>query len=66
MHSTNQNSKSSLTTVTPQTLKFTSMIIFDIETNALKIEDITEIFCCGVNGGEDTALYKNLRIGYQF
>lgn len=33
------------------------MIVFDIETNALKIKDITKIWCCAINGGEDTSLY---------
>ena len=38
---------------------FTSMTIFDIETNALKIEDITEIHCCAINSGKETVLYRD-------
>ena len=36
-----------------------SMIIFDIETNALKIDDITKIHCCALNSGGDTVLYTD-------
>ena len=35
------------------------MIIFDIETNALKIDEVTEIHCCAINDGEETILYKD-------
>ncbi len=37
----------------------TSMTVFDIETNALKINDITKIHCCALNSGEETALYTD-------
>jgi DNA polymerase I-like protein with 3'-5' exonuclease and polymerase domains len=37
----------------------TSTIVFDIETNALKINDITTIHCCAINAGEETKLYKD-------
>tara|TARA_R100001086_G_scaffold51282_1_gene22841 strand:- start:4412 stop:6340 length:1929 start_codon:yes stop_codon:yes gene_type:complete len=37
----------------------TSTIVFDIETNALKINDITEIHCCAINNGGETKLYKD-------
>jgi len=35
------------------------MTIFDIETNALKISDVTEIHCCAINNGDETVLYKD-------
>jgi DNA polymerase I-like protein with 3'-5' exonuclease and polymerase domains len=37
----------------------TSTIVFDIETNALKINDITKIHCCALNNGRETKLYKD-------
>jgi DNA polymerase-1 len=37
----------------------TLMTTFDIETNALKINDITEIHCCALNSGEETVLYTD-------
>jgi len=37
----------------------TSTIVFDIETNALKINDITAIHCCAINNGDETKLYKD-------
>ena len=33
--------------------------MFDIETNALKIDEITEIHCCGISDGTETVLYKD-------
>tara|TARA_R100001530_G_scaffold90636_1_gene62974 strand:+ start:3036 stop:4910 length:1875 start_codon:yes stop_codon:yes gene_type:complete len=41
-------SKSSSNTVILRNSKSTSMRVFDIETNALKIDDITKIHCCVV------------------
>ena len=35
------------------------MTIFDIETDALKISDVTEIHCCAINSGEETVLYRD-------
>ena len=35
------------------------MTTFGIETNALKINDITEIHCCALNSGEETVLYTD-------
>ena len=57
--STIRKSKSLLTTALKTTSQYTSMIVFDIETNALKIKDITKIWCCAMNGGEETALYTD-------
>ena len=37
----------------------TSTIVFDIETNALRISDITKIHCCALNDGGETKLYKD-------
>ena len=53
-HSTSPKYKSSLTTATKTTSRFTSTRVFDIETNALKIDDITKIHCCvlGTPSGE--------------
>ena len=35
------------------------MVTFDVETNALKIRDVTKIHCCAVSDGTNTVLYKD-------
>ena len=35
------------------------MVTFDVETNALKIRDVTKIHCCAVSDGKNTVLYKD-------
>jgi DNA polymerase I-like protein with 3'-5' exonuclease and polymerase domains len=51
-----------LSTAIPKTLKSTSTIIFDIETNGLKIKDITKIHCCVIGGScGHTALYTKVK-----
>ena len=35
------------------------MVTFDVETNALKIRDVTKIHCCAVSNGTNTVLYKD-------
>jgi len=52
-------SKSLSTSVLRTNSVSTSTIVFDIETNALKINDITTIHCCAINAGEETKLYKD-------
>ena len=60
--STNPDSTNSLSTAIPKTLKSTSTIIFDIETNGLKIKDITKIHCCVIGGScGHTALYTKVK-----
>ena len=57
--STDLNLKPLLATAIKTNLKYTSMIIFDIETNALKIDEVTKIHCCALNNGSDeTVLYE--------
>ena len=56
---TKLDSKRLLSIATQAALKSMSMIIFDIETNALKIDDITKIHCCALSNGGDTVLYTD-------
>jgi len=37
------------------------MVTFDVETNALKIRDVTKVHCCAVFDGTNTTLYKNAK-----
>ncbi len=53
------DSRNSLSTVTQKGLKSMLTTVFDIETNALKINDITKIHCCALNSGEGTVLYTD-------
>jgi DNA polymerase I-like protein with 3'-5' exonuclease and polymerase domains len=51
-----------LSTAIPKISKSISTIIFDIETNALKIKDITKIHCCVIGGScGHTALYTKVK-----
>ena len=57
--STNLDSRSLLNIATQKALKSMSTIIFDIETNALRIDEITKIHCCALNAGDGTVLYTD-------
>ena len=57
--STDLNLSQSLATAIETNLRSTSIVIFDIETNALKIDAVTKIHCCAINRGEDTVLYED-------
>ena len=50
--------KSLSTSAAKENSSSTSTIVFDIETNALKIDEITKIHCCALNNGGETKLYK--------
>ena len=50
---------SSLTTAKQQESVSTSTMVFDVETNALKISDITKIHCCAIAQNGETTLYKD-------
>jgi len=53
------SSEKSSTIAIPTSSRSTSMLIFDIETNGLKISDVTKIHCCAINDGTTTSLYKD-------
>ena len=57
--STTKPLKNLSNTVEKTSLKYTSTVVFDIETNALKINDVTDIWCCAINSGDETSLYTN-------
>ena len=57
--STTQPSKNLSNTVAKTNSSSTSIAVFDIETNALRIKDVTNIWCCAINSGEETILYKD-------
>lgn len=50
---------SSLTTAKQQGSASTSTMVFDVETNALKISDITKIHCCAIAQNGKTTLHKD-------
>jgi DNA polymerase I-like protein with 3'-5' exonuclease and polymerase domains len=50
---------SSLTTAKQQESASTSTMVFDVETNALKISDITKIHCCAIAQNGETTLHKD-------
>ncbi len=58
--------KKLLKSLHPSVLKTSSLrtttATFDIETNALKIKDITKIHCCAIDTGEGIKLYKDPQI----
>ena len=57
--STTKPLKNLSNTVEKTSLKYTSTVVFDIETNALKINDVTDIWCCAINSGDETSLYTH-------
>jgi len=57
--STTQPSKNLSNTVAKTNSSSTSIAVFDIETNALRIKDVTNIWCCAINSGEETILYTD-------
>ena len=54
---TTTNSKTSWTTVNQTNSDSISTIVFDIETDALKIKDVSKIHCCGINDSRSTQVY---------
>tara|TARA_A100000164_G_scaffold339175_1_gene334009 strand:- start:1306 stop:3177 length:1872 start_codon:yes stop_codon:yes gene_type:complete len=54
---TTTNSKTSWTTANQTNLDSISTIVFDIETDALKIKDVSKIHCCGINDSRSTQVY---------
>lgn len=50
---------SSSITAKNQELATTSVMTFDVETDALKIRDITKIHCCAISNDNETVLYRD-------
>lgn len=51
-----------LTTAKQQESASLSMMTFDVETDALKIRDITKIHCCAISQNGETTLYKDPKV----
>lgn len=52
----------SLTKLSQPDSKPSSILVFDVETNALKIGDVTTIHCCAIHDGNQTQLYEDPKV----